>query len=73
MARLRGFLQQPGAGLARELGRAGTTIIAPDGRDVTTAVRTAFRAALPTCGGDRATAAVNAVRVALAGQKREGR
>lgn len=60
----------PGATLARELAR-GATVLGPDGRDVTTAVRAEFRRTLPACGGDRAEAASQAVASALAGQRRE--
>jgi hypothetical protein len=68
--RVRGIMTPPGSVLARELSR-GATVLGPDGRDVTTAVRTAFRAALPACGGDTATAARRALDEVVAGQRRE--
>lgn len=57
--------------LAREISR-GATVLAPDGRDVTTAVRSSFTRLLPALGGDRAAAAARAVQVAI-GDQREGR
>jgi hypothetical protein len=71
VARLRGYLQPPGAGLAKELGRAGTVVLGPRGEDLTSATRSAFRAALPSCRGNEAVAARQALGVALAGQRRE--
>lgn len=58
----------PNTVLAEALGK-GATVIGPSGRDVTTAVRSTFDRLLPTCGGDRAQAAVQAVRAALGEQK----
>jgi len=74
MASRRGTMHHSAAAvLARALGR-GATVFGPDGRDVSQAVRAAFRAALPASGGDRAAAAARAVSVALGGaQRREGR
>jgi hypothetical protein len=69
--RTRGTLL-PGTSLARELGR-GARVWTSGGSDITEPVRAAYRAALPTCGGDRASAAVSAVNAALAGQRREER
>lgn len=57
--------------LAEHLGK-GAVILGPDGRDVTTAVRTTFTRLLPVTGGDKAAAAVQAVQVAL-GEQREVR
>jgi len=51
--------------LAEHLGK-GAVILGPDGRDVTTVVRTTFTRLLPACGGDRAQAAARAVQTALA-------
>jgi hypothetical protein len=73
MARLRGYLQPPGAGLAKELGRRGTIVIGPAGADVTPQVRAAYRAALPVCGGDTAAAARQALGVVMVGQRKEER
>lgn len=54
--------------LAREIAR-GATVLSPTGRDVTTAVRSAFHRLLPVYGGDRAAAAAQAVQTALAEQE----
>jgi len=57
--------------LAREIAR-GAVILAPDGRDVTTAVRSTYSRLLPALGGDRGAAAAQAIRAAL-GEQKEGR
>lgn len=59
----------PSATLAHALGK-GATVLDPDGRDVTSTVRSTFARLLPACGGDRAAAAAQAVRAAL-GEQRE--
>jgi hypothetical protein len=66
------MLQPAGSGLAREL-QHGATVWGPRGEDLTAATQTAFRAALPACGGDKGAAAMRAVNAALAGQRREER
>lgn len=54
--------------LAREIAR-GATVIGPDGRDITTAVRSTFSRLLPVTGGDKGAAAAQAVRAALGDQR----
>jgi len=64
--------RNPSIVLAREISR-GATVLGPDGRDLTTAVRTTFSRLLPTCGGDRGAAAAQAVRAALREHPEAGR
>jgi hypothetical protein len=73
VARLRGYLQPAGSGLARELGRAGTVVLGPRGADITQPVRTAFERLKPVCGGDSAAAARQALSTVLSGQRKEER
>lgn len=54
--------------LAREISR-GATVLGPDGRDVTTAVRSTYSRLLPALGGDKGAAAAQAVRAALGEQE----
>lgn len=58
----------PNTVLAREISR-GATVLAPDGRDITTAVRSTFNQMLPVTGGDKGAAAAQAVRAALGDQR----
>ena len=58
------MIRDPATTLAQAISR-GATVLAPDGRDVSQAVRTSFNRLLPVCGGDRGAAAAQAVQAAI--------